>query len=69
MCVSASVCCVCVYAYIRATGNEADDKRYQRLLCYKRSIIKMAIFLKRPRLARETGNVVDQRRSATINYS
>ena len=24
-------------AYFRATGNEADGERYQRLQCYKRS--------------------------------
>ena len=54
VCVSVCVCvcvrvCVCVYAYFSATGNEADDERYQRLLCYKRSKNKMAIFPKRPR--------------------
>ena len=48
VCVSVCVC-VCVYAYFSATGNEADDERYQRLLCYKRSNNKMAIFPKRPR--------------------
>ena len=25
--------CVCVYAYFRATGNEADGEQYQRLQC------------------------------------
>ena len=29
--------CLCVYAYFRATGNEADSERYQRLQCYERS--------------------------------
>ena len=46
MCVCLCVC-VCVYAYFRAMGNEMDDERYQRLLCYKHSNNKW-IFLKQP---------------------
>ena len=42
--VSVGVSVLCVYAYFRPTGNEANVERYQRLQCYKRSKNKMAIF-------------------------
>ena len=46
VCVYVSVC-VCLRLFPRY--DKADDERYQRLQCYKRSKNKMAIFLKRPR--------------------
>ena len=41
-----SVCefvCVCVSSYSRATGNEADGERYQRLQCHKRTLCPSAL--------------------------